>query len=488
MPFTIQYSKANPNAILPLPTYDNPIRTISNPNNNIGLHPTFGWATFHLGSHTADFSDLSSGNVPLFGGGFDLRPGKFRLAYSDGFTTWAIRPDTTLNLNGGFRRRMQALKIGYGKEGKSGIYLNAIRIRDDLKSVNEPIVSIKPKEGVMISSDFTVAFSKYLIFSGEAGASGFTNDHLADELPDNQLPSLPFGLFTPRNSSRVDWAGKAALKLNFKTWGLALQSRYLGPGFEPLGYNFAETDLFEYTVAPRLQLFNNKLIFNGSIGWRQDNLAKTKLSTSKRVIGNANINIMATRNLSISANYANYGMRNDFNNDTLRIEFISNNYAITPSYRFKTGQANHTISLTYNASIFEDKNLLTGALGSNDAKTVSASYSVNLHKLMLSGQAFSTQNKRLDYMQDITTGSFTAGYALLKRKLNVSATVLYSKINYSGQTADTRLLFRPQLRWKLPKQIQFQASGSIQAFQYGSVRNAAAYKETFFQTTFIKTF
>jgi len=181
-------------------------------------------------------------------------------------------------------------------------------------------------------------------------------------------------------------------------------------------------------------------------------------------------------------------MRNDIQNDTLRIEFISQNFSVTPMFKFKTSETEHTITLTYNAAVFEDKNLLTGVLGSNNVKTFSGNYSVGIGKLSFGLMAFRTQNKRLNYEQIINTASFRVGLAILKKALNISTSVVYSSVAQTAQSADSRLLFRPQVRWKLPKQTSINLTGSFQAYQYGSVRNNASYKETLLQVAVNKGF
>ncbi len=156
--------------------------------------------------------------------------------------------------------------------------------------------------------------------------------------------------------------------------------------------------------------------------------------------------------------------------------------------KFKTAATEHTISLTYNAAIFEDKNLISGVLGSNNAKTISGNYSVGIGNLNFGLMAFRTQNKRLNYEQIINTESLRVGTTLLKKALNISTSIVHSSVAQTSQTKDNRLLIRPQLRWKLPKKTNLNISGSFQIYQYGSVRNNSSFNETILQVAVNKSF
>jgi hypothetical protein len=111
---------------------------ILSPVNNLGLasfSPQFGWATFHLGSHTPQYSNLSAGDYQIFGAGFDLRPGQLRFSSSAGIVQRAIDPDTVNGIPGAYARWIYMTKIGYGDEAGSLVDLNIIRLRDDPASI-----------------------------------------------------------------------------------------------------------------------------------------------------------------------------------------------------------------------------------------------------------------------------------------------------------------------------------------------------------------
>ena len=487
MPFTFEVTKPLTQAYLPVASFDSPIRNFMNPNNNIGIHPTLGWAKFHVGSHTAQFSELSTGNLPIFGAGFDLSPGIFRVAYSYGVSQWAIQPDTTLRLDGAYQRHFQAAKFGIGKKEGSGIYINAAKIRDYTSSLDGS-PKIKGQEGIVVTADFRLKLSKHLVLSGEAGGSGFTKNIQATEVDTGFLGKLPDALFNPTTASRADLAGKASIEIDYEKFGIAFNAKYLGAGFEPLGYGFVETDVLDLTVAPRFNLFNNKLMLNGSIGQREDNLAKTKITTTKRLIGSGNMTAILSQKLSVSANFSNYGTRNTLDNDTLRLEFVSQNFSLSPAYRFMFKKVQNTLSATLARSQFEDKNLFSGARNTNNMTALTGNWMLVFGKMTLSALGSFSRNERSTGQLDIVTYSLQPSIALLKRKLNASCGFVYSIIGQTGSTSENRVMLRPNLRWQATKRTQLRADGSWQVYHYGSLRHDARYDESFLRTSIVQSF
>lgn len=67
------------------------IQWLTNPTNNIGVNPTYKWAELQLGTQYLKYSDLSSGDIGIFGYGFSLSLGKLRIKYFHGVSTQAYQ-------------------------------------------------------------------------------------------------------------------------------------------------------------------------------------------------------------------------------------------------------------------------------------------------------------------------------------------------------------------------------------------------------------
>ena len=59
---------------------------IANPVNSIAVNPKYKWAELQLGTQYLKYSELSTGDIGIFGAGFDLKPTTFRIKFFSGVT------------------------------------------------------------------------------------------------------------------------------------------------------------------------------------------------------------------------------------------------------------------------------------------------------------------------------------------------------------------------------------------------------------------
>jgi hypothetical protein len=152
---------------------------------------------------------------------------------------------------------------------------------------------------------------------------------------------------------------------------LRLAYKKTDPGFQSMGAYFFNNDLENITFSPSFFTKNNKLRFNGSIGWQKDNLKKQKEMTTKRVIGSANVSWNISSPLGIDFSFANFS-----SNSTPQVTLIENKYLMTnstssvsinPRYMFTKNQNTHLFLLSYNYSVLADANSSTKVF--NEIKT-----------------------------------------------------------------------------------------------------------------------
>lgn len=96
---------------------------VKNPLNRIGIAPKYKWAQVVLGSQIPNYSELSIGDLAMFGAGLNLTPGKFRFSCFAGTSQLAVEQDTTKNIAGIYARKIYSAKIGFGHEDSSHLYL-----------------------------------------------------------------------------------------------------------------------------------------------------------------------------------------------------------------------------------------------------------------------------------------------------------------------------------------------------------------------------
>ncbi len=490
LPFNIMLSSQETNVVTPNAKNSTFLQFIQNPMNNLGVlsfSPRIGWFQSYLGTHMPQYSELSAGDEQIFGLGIDLTPGKFRFAASAGNAQRAIEPDSINGVRGAYARHIYMTKLGYGSE-QSFLHLNVVRAKDDVHSLRRRSADLLPQEGLLVTTNFRWGFSEALAVTGEIGSSAFTRDMEAD-LVDLNTP-LPSSMFKHRMSTRADYAGTLALSYADADWGVRVSSKYIGAGYVALGYPFMQPDRLEFLLAPRVRFLDRKVNVNASIGHRTNNLSETKGATSTQIIGSANVLALVTDELSFTMRYANFGMRNNLKNDTLKVENVSNSFSIAPTLSLRGETVSHTITVSYSIDAFTDYNVLSGAQSTNNTQGVMLMYLVSLSELPLSVNLMGNH-----MTNDLPTGALTinsigAGVSstLLDGRVSPSLNVSWTENALASFTADTQTTVRAGVLWRITEMLSFNTALSLNNYLYGSSKPGASFDETFFEAAITTSF
>ncbi len=506
LPFNIIITTPETNTITPSVSNPTFAQFLQNPANSLGFSsftPRIGWAEFSLGSHSPSYSSLSAGDQQLFGGGFNLKPGNFQVAASYGVAQRAVEPDTSKNINGTYRRDMYMGRLAFGKTDGALFGVNLVRVKDDQRSLHNTVVSITPshplesdssviipadtvrmraEEGYVSSADLIFTIAEGMSFNTEIALSSFTRDISS---PEKEISGNPLSFAqTTRTSTRADIAGSAAFNIKQKIWGLTLSGLYIGAGYVPVGYTFMQSDRLEFKVAPSVRLFENKLSLSGSIGNRINNLSETKGETMTQLIGSVNMNADISDAFNLSAQYSNFGIRNNQTLDTLKIENVSQSLSIDPTLTLQQEDMTHTISAGLSIDEYKDYNIVSGAQSSNDTRTALGSYTVSLIKIPL------TVNLLGSYMENrITSGNLiirsigtTIGYSFFDNKLVPSFSLSALGNSSAASPTDKQFIYKLAARWNATKAVQFTGSIGNNNNTYGNpIPKGSSFNETLIQ-------
>lgn len=456
---------------------------MKNPLNMVGIAPKYKWAQVLLGSQVPQYSELSVGDLYVFGAGISLTPGKFRFSCFAGSSQLAVEEDTTKNIQGIYARKIYSAKIGFGHEDSTHIYLIGSMMKDDTTSLVIKPVTLMPQTGILSAVDFRINLGKIAYIKGEIAGSAFTRDLRSFELP-TFTPALPDGIFTPKISSRLDYASVLSIGANWKKFGIRATGRYYGDGFVPLGYPFMQTDRLEVTVSPRFVLFKNKFQLSGSIGQRVNNLSGIRASTTTQTIGAANLNIQLSERLSLASSYLNFGFRNSIINDTFRVEMVTESWSISPSYNLTTKKCMHNFTLMYSQNTFNDFNVISGALNNNDASNGVFSYTLSVLNAPFS---FSTLISFFDNNTSFGRLSTKAmnvsvGYKFFKKKLGTTAGIIIADNKINASSSNFQIMTLIGIKYALSKKINFSLRSSINIFEYGDTMPGISYYESLLRT------
>ena len=152
---------------------------ISNPMNTIGANPKYKWAELQLGTQYLNYSNLSTGDIGVFGAGFDLRPNNFLIKFFTGLSQQSVNfftgpPATT----GAYKRRNWMFQFGKAEEGKYEVTMNFVKAKDVLSSLILPPPTVKPQEGFTYSFVTKATFFKNWYVNVEGARSIYTKNLL----------------------------------------------------------------------------------------------------------------------------------------------------------------------------------------------------------------------------------------------------------------------------------------------------------------------
>jgi len=484
MPFSIHLTTGQNTYNLPSKPDERLIDYIQNPRNNISFNPTYKWIKGFLGTQTPTYSDLTTGDIAMFGMGLELDPGNFLFTINYGKSQIGVEYDPFNNIAGAYEQRILASRIGYGKADGTRLVINFVKASDDEQSINAIPPGIRPGEGITLSPLLQIRLSESLLFRTETAGSVFTNDLLGPEAPyDNAVLDIMAGFMSINASSNADWSNVTSLEWKQQQFSIGGEFRYAGAGFQPAGFRMVERDLIDYKVNSSARLMNNRLFINGSFGLRTNNLNDTTTDKTNRTIINLNVFSQITDAFSLNTNFSNFGFRNNVSLDTLRIEMINNSFSVAPTYQFKSAVHTHVISGAFNYSRFDDFNLFTGSFQNTTSIGVSSNYQVMFSEMPLSlgvmGMYLENRTPAADI--SIINAGLNARYRMYDRRLVPSLLFTWTTISRDQFTPDNRLRLNLKADYKIAGNTDLRASWNLSNYRYGSSRPDAVTVENRFQ-------
>lgn len=487
LPFNINISLQQTNIITPKIPNESISQFLQNPINHISFNPSYKWAQLLLGTQLPRFSELTAGDLSAFGYGFTLTPGKHHIYFFHGISQRAIEPDTAHYINGVYKQIMNGFQWGIGNEFAAHLNFNFVQIKDDTNSVIIRPPGINPRQGFTTSLEGKKILNQGWFIQSEAAGSVF-NRNILSQLPDSSHPK--FLLISTKNNFHAGYAGNLAIGKESRIYTISIKARYLDENFIPAGYPFALTDIVEYTFNTAIKAWKQKLNFNGSFGQRFNNVSHVASTTSKQLIGNANLNINFNENWSLTSSFSNYGFRNVNNTMTQKIENISSDFSLSPSYTKQSEKIYHFATFSYNRSRFKDYDYITTITSTNNSSHFLLLYSQTYLKIPLTitgSLSYFTNNSSFG---NYTSGnvSFEAGYKFVNNKLSSTIRLDYNTLQFSGYTSNTNLLTTLSFKYKWQKNIILSLQGMINSFQYGTERPGIRYAENMLRTSLVYNF
>ena len=473
MPIGVDISMGQATYHLPQIPEEGLIDYVRNPRNNIHINPRYKWAQAWLGTQTPSFSALTTGDIPVFGAGLELNPGKFIFSAHYGTSQIAINANPIENIAGAYRQRILASRMGYGETDGTHFMLNFVRLKDDIQSVEQRPLGLQPKEGIVISPVLQIKLSPSLTFATETAASAFTRDLLGPGVfVENDFTPVAENFLEVNGSTYTDFSNISSIDWKSDVVGLGLEVRYIGPGYEPVGFRAMERDIIDYNVKSNLNLFQNKVIVNGTTGIRTNNLQNTTAESTRRFIANINLFAQVSDAFSFNSNYSNFGFRNNVLFDTLKVEMIQNMFNISPSLQLQAETATHIIGVGTTFQFFDEFNAFTGDFNTTQSMSFTGNYNIVFKEmpLNLGLMGMYLENTTPVTQLNLYNIRLMARYRLLDKKLTPRIMLSYTGVQRNEHTADQRIQLQMNTSYKITNAMEVKVVYNLSNYIYGSFR------------------
>ena len=457
---------------------------ITNPMNNFGMNPKYKWAELLLGTQYLKYSDLSTGDIGIFGAGVDLRPKTYRIKFFSGISQQGIDylagPPT---VTGAFKRQNWMFQLGKEKEGKYLLALNIAKGKDEPNSSNPAPLTVKPQEGLVMSlvGEWYTKSGWYV--KSEGARSIFTKD-LTTPLDTSRKGNT---LIDAHTSTVRDYAAQGSIGKKSKNLDIGITTKYLGAGFQTTGYPYLQPDRFDYTINTRFNAWKNKINVVASVGQRVNNVSNTALK-AKQFIGNLNWFTQFNEHWSLNVNYNNFGFQSNSGINPFGIKNVSNDMGINPTYNRSTSKMNHLVSLSYNYSKYDERDVISGATTSNNTHTVLLNYVPTFLTKDISPDFsvlyFSNSVPGIKTM--LTTISCGLSLPVAKKKVRLRGQLQYTIGKLDSFSSNKNFIASCNADVKLSKKLTWATYMILNSFKYGNeiMPNGAGYLESTLRTGF----
>jgi hypothetical protein len=444
---------------------------LTNPMNNIGLNPKYKWAEFQLGTQYLNYSDLSTGDVGVFGAGVDLKPGDYRIKFFSGISQPPINYFSgPPSLSGAYRRNNWMMQLGKEKENKYKVVFNLAKGRDQVNSVTPvppiPPAGVLPQEGFTVSFVSDIYFNKGWYWKSEGARSQYTNN-----LNTPLTPAVKsFGPFIQSHTTTTkDYAAKATIGKKSNNFDIGLGVSYIGGGFKTVGYPFMQPDHVDYTVNTRFNAWKNKMNVVASVGQRTNNISNIALK-SDQFIGNLNWFTQFSDHFSLNVSYNNFGFQAGSATTPFGVKNVSNDLGINPSFTWTGSKIVHVLSISYNYSIYDER-LLTAPFTVTNNKThtgvltyvptfISKNLSPDFSIIYFYNESNVINNRLLTVASSI-------GFPAFKDKMQFRGQLQYTMGKISSFTANNNLIAGCTADVKLNKKLTWTNYFNSNWFKYG---------------------
>jgi hypothetical protein len=454
---------------------------ITNPMNNFSINPKYKNSELLLGTQYLNYSELTTGDIGVFGAGVDLKPQHYILKFFTGTSQQAINYSALPLVPGAYKRSNWMLQLGKENEGKYKVAFTMAKGKDKNNSTTPfPLPALSsplPQEGFVLSFLTNVNFNKGFYVALEGAQGYYSNNTLLGPPTPGSIKS--FEPFIKANTSTVrDFAGNFAFGKKSKNFDIGLKTKYLGAGFYTMGYPFQQPDKLDATINTRFNAWkdkdnNYKMNVVASVGNRINNFSSASLRANQLI---ANINWFTQFNdkFSLNVGYNNFGFNT--NGSTLglpTLKNVSNDISVNPTYTWSNSKMTNLLTLNYSYSKYKESialpPLFVPTLTNNNTHTAMLSYIPTFFEKKASPD-FSIMyfyNQLPGLTMQLFTISSGLSLPLAKDKVKLKGQLQYTMGKNASFTANNNFVASMSLDYAITKKINWNTFISSNYYKYG---------------------
>ncbi|NDW11006.1 hypothetical protein [Dysgonomonas sp. 520] len=328
--------------------------------NRLSFHPSYKWATAHIGDVSMTFSPYTLNGHQFTGAGVDLTPGKFRISAMGGRLLRKVDYDPdNANIMPNYSRYGYGVKAEYDTE-KYAVGLTYFGAKDnkvDTERITFDSLGIQPMQNSVIGFNTRISLVKNLTLIAEYAVSYLTRDAYAPKDGNGIVNDI----LNKRTSTNTYHAFNARINYQFLKNTIGIGYERIDPDYQTLGAYYFNNDYENITLNyARPFLKDDKATVAVSFGIQRDDLNNSKEESTDRYVGSVNLNYAPNENLQFSANYSTFqshrNIKSQFdyinetspyqNLDTLNFTQLSQNLDGSMMFTFKkTEKQNQRINL-----------------------------------------------------------------------------------------------------------------------------------------------
>ena len=273
--------------------------------NKVAYRASWRWLTIQAGDVNAQLSDYGLNGTTIRGGYVRAQPGNFLLELTGGRSRRVVRP----SLQSGFREpafEQWALggKVGVGRTAGSYFHLSTFYAKDEVASLQDQLVTIKPQENLTITPDFRVDLWKgKFSLESQVTVSAFTRDLNSSPISSSKIPGIVTFIYEPTVSTRLNYAGEASASFQSNPFDLTLGYERIQPGFISLGRGRIRNDQETISLSPTARFFQNRLSVQSDVTLSRDNLLGNRLQTQSTTNIVTSMQMLFTQMFNLTASY-----------------------------------------------------------------------------------------------------------------------------------------------------------------------------------------